>query len=71
MSSIFYGFQDKVGSVSNFLKFSPPILMHFLKSVHLNVLMMGHKQISYFISKKGLNGAQIPNICIFDRCIEF
>ena len=43
----------------------------FLQSVHLYELLIGHKNVYYFISKKGLKGSRIPKFRIFERYIEF
>jgi hypothetical protein len=46
--------------------------MHFfLQSVHLYELLIGHNNVYYFISKKGLKGSRIPKFRIFERYIEF
>jgi hypothetical protein len=46
------------------------ILMHFiLQNDHLYGLLIDHKQILLFISKRGLKGAKIKKLHIFGRYI--
>ena len=53
--------------ISKFFVFFRPILMQFLQSVHLNGLLMSHKNIAVLFRK----GVQIPKFRIFERYIEF